>query len=174
VPTQPPHHVSSQESQNPHPPSPPIHYSPFTILTKRTQFPPGQQPIAKSYSHETNPIPIYQVSRHPAHTPRLRKTNPITTAARLLPPRPHPHFTKRTQSGYQKMRNEPNFRRNPHSTFYNIQYTIPWPNFSIPSVPPPPIYAKQTQLPPHDPTIHDSLLTIHSFTKTNPIPAPTV
>jgi len=115
------------------------------IYAKRTQFP--SPPIIQST--------IYNLQ------------SPHGEPNSSTPSVPPPHiFAKRTQ-----------FPSKP--PFYILQYTIyniqsRGPISSPPPQPPDrtPIYAKRTQLPPHDPTIHDSLLTIHSFTKTNPISAP--
>ncbi len=70
-------------------------------------------------------------------------------------------------------RNEPNFRRNPQSTFYNLQYTIP---------PRPPNHAKRTQFAPrpafavpktrNEPNLHRAGPVEDQKCETNPIPAP--
>ena len=61
-------------------------------------------------------------------TDKKYKTNPKrNTHATGVPPMVNPHF----QCGMPNdpiMRNEPNLRRDPQSTFCNLQYTIPWPN----------------------------------------------
>jgi hypothetical protein len=112
VPTKPPHHVSSQESQSPHPrpicrtpkmrnePNSPVPLASRRLShtqcpknTKRTQLPPSRQPPQP-------PIEARRRSRRESTRRRracggLSKTNPI------YPPRPRcrprPKYAKRTQ-----------------------------------------------------------------------------
>ena len=65
----------------------------------------------------------------------------------------NPIPTRLMSRQYRFLRNEPNFQ----PPIYILQSTI---------------YNPMAQSPPPCPTIHDSLLTIHYFTKTNPIPRP--
>ncbi len=92
MPTKPPHHVSSQEFQNPdcHP------ICRDAIMQNKPNFRPR---LCK-----TNPIPVRV--RHPV--PQMRKTNPISAPPPLCQPGQHAKNTKRTQFTPPRMRNEPN------------------------------------------------------------------
>ncbi len=123
MPTQPPHHVSSQESQNPdspkvYPGAPGIcrnaimrnepnlpygHGMPCPYNTKRTQFQPGPRPKCTK-----------QTQFQPWRTcggPKKCETNPITPPAKMrnepnLPPRPPcptPIKAKRTQLPHRRL-----------------------------------------------------------------------
>jgi len=112
VPTQPPHHVPSQKSQNPHPPSPPIHYSLPTIHYSHETNPISTQPTANRQKPKAIFAKRTQFATHPHHPPTQKyETNPISAAADLW----RTKYAKRTQFP----------TTNIHSTIYSVQYTIP-------------------------------------------------
>ncbi len=149
MPNQPPHQVSSQEFQNPHPPR-----SIGTQLRKTNPIPPGQLPKANSRFYETNPIPAPPPSSRPWA----------------------PNYAKQTQShkaNSQKMRNEPNLplgraqmrKTNPISP-PRASITRNEPNFDPQPPGPQPKYAKQTQF-----THPRAYCLVPRLRETNPISA---
>ena len=139
MPTQPPHHVSRQEFQNPHPPrSVEPYYAKRTLnkthatgvppLYLTPVFQPGSSHTPKTQNEpnfsRAGRIEDQKCETNPISTTRFYKTNPISA-------RPTP-----------KMRNEPNLAP-PASPIMRNE-----PNSSIPSVQPPDIYAKRTQFQP--------------------------
>jgi len=131
MPTRPPHYVSSQEFRNPH-----FGFTRYAQMRKTN-------PIPAQAFHKTNPIyhPNSQKTRNEPNLPYRRppkdrnaqnKPNPRPSQAnpagqRPVPARRETQFTPQRTSGRPKKRNEPNFCRNPQSTFYNIQSNGPIP-----------------------------------------------
>ncbi len=188
MPTQPPHHVPSQESQNPdfgfarHARScetNPIPQGRQPEYAKRTQSTNHELPTT-NYLCETNPIPEYQVSRypifirnepnfhHPPILPRWLKVSP-GAPGNPIPAPPPPN-----------MRNRPNSTARTPAIFppahyaKQAQFTPPIPHCAKQTQSPPgqlptaksqqPETAKRTQLLHHFSTYHPPLW------KTNPIP----
>ena len=130
--TKPPHHVPSQESQNPHPPD----LSGRILRNEPNSHPANSQsPKAKSCFYETNPIspPHCHPERRAAErsaAAQSRGTCSITIAegdSKQTPPAPkHAKRTQFAPTATSIIRNEPNFQQ----PIYILQYTIPWPTLN--------------------------------------------
>jgi len=171
----PPHHVPSQESQNPHPPptcravlceTNPIyslftaHYSLFLQNEPNLPWPTANRQQPKAAFYETNPIPPDDYAKRtqspvPLASRRLSRTPKMRNEPNLIHPFvPHAPI----------IRNEPNLPHNIHSTIYNIQSNGPIPH--SPGAP------KPTQTQNTESTIHKTTCrTIRPYPRRRPCPS---